>query len=87
MPNKSIYTSGITPLSVASLLSTFSNWGTCFWRLLEMISTESLISTYENDRRTKGVIFKVRYSKLNHSTFITPHRLATFSMKIHIFLN
>lgn len=72
IPHKNIYFSGVDPDAVHSLLSRFSEWGTCYWRLVHFSALS--FSTIQNANSSlrffqtetilskydedKGVIFK-----------------------------
>nr|XP_039250538.1 gamma-tubulin complex component 6-like [Styela clava] len=70
IPRKNIYFSGVDPEAVYSLLSKFSEWGTCYWRLVHFsaLSVSTIhssnpfqlfnTSAVSSRNEEKGVIFK-----------------------------
>ena len=53
----SVHLRGITAETTHSLLSTFAQWGTCYWKLFQMSNSNALGSMLSSP--VKGVIHKV----------------------------
>jgi len=76
LPSKKVHIAGVTAPSTASLLSSFAERGTCYWRLLRFTSAglaSSAVTNYKSMGR--GVIFKVLYRFVSYSVAVSESAL------------